>query len=240
MKKIITFVICSFLLLPIFALAAECDNKEIVRLKTEASKVGIKLIDAKYPKLMHSDDADEDYIVEIPYLKLYFSNLSKDLKYQIVKDSYVLWDSSDATIENNSYTYPIVDNYDSIRTLTVVIGSNNADCLISSVRKEDVTIPMLNPYRNLSICKDVKDFYLCQDFWYQDYTGVKIDEKVNKYKNNEIDEKGKKKESKTFLKKIGEFIKKHAIFFIAAGAVIVGVVVFLIIRRRIIMKKHFG
>ena len=240
MKKLIMLVLIGLFIFPITIFAASCSDTDIVKLKTLASKAEIKLVNATYSKIMHSDDTDEDYIVEVPYLKLYINNISDDLQYQIVKDAYILWDSSRVTIENGAYTYSILDDYSKVRTLHVIIGTKKGNCNIGNIRDEEVNIPMLNPYRDLSLCNDAREFYLCQDFWYQDYSSVKINEEVNKYKNKEIDEKGKKKDNKSFLEKINEFVKKSYIYLLIVLGVILGIGVFLFIRRRIIMKKHFG
>lgn len=222
---------------PVTIFAEKCDDAEIVRLKTAASKTEAKLVIAYYPKTMHSDDADEDYIVEVPYIKIALTNLSSDLNYEIVKEAFVLWDSKTVPPKDGAYTYPVLDTYDSIRTFELITKSKNCDMGI--IKSDKITIPMLNPYRDLGLCQEAKDFYLCQDLWYQDYTSYKISDEVERYNKNEIDKNGKKKE-KSFLEKLNAFVKKNYIILIIALAVIIGFGVVMFVRRQIRMKKHFG
>ncbi len=237
MKKIIMSLLIALFIFPVTIFADDCTNEEIVKLKTAASKIQAKLVVAYYPKIMHSDDADEDYIVEIPYVKVSLSNLTADFDYKLVKNNIVLWDSRRVAPENGSYTYSVLDDYDSVRTISLFLKSKK--CYMQELNDISLTIPMLNPYYNLGLCQGAKDFYLCQELWYQDYTGYKVVDEVAKYKNKEIDENGKKKE-KSFLEKLNAFVKKNYIILISALALILGAGVVIFVRRRIRVKKHFG
>ena len=237
MKKIIALVACLFIL-PVTIFAADCDESEIVKFKTAASKVQAKLVLNYYSKTMHSDDADEDYNVNIPYYTIKLTNLTDDFTYYLANDGIIIWNSSKVPFADGSYSYDLLQGYEEIRTFHLIMSPKKCD--MKDLKLNPITIPMMNPYRNLGVCKDAKEFYLCHDFWYQDYSSNNLVNEVTKYKNNQLDKDGKKKVKKTFLQKIGEFIKKYAVAFIVGGVVIVGVVVFFVIRRRIIMKKHFG
>ena len=222
---------------PVTIFAADCTNEEIVKLKTAASKVQAKLVIDYYTKTMHSDDADKDYFVNVPYVKIALTNLTEDFNYKLITDAFIVWDSSKVPPIDKTYTYDILGGYENIRTYELELSSKN--CFMKSIRDISLTIPMLNPYRDLGLCQEAKDFYLCQDLWYQDYTNYKISDEVERYNKNEIDENGKKKE-KSFLEKLNAFVKKNYIILIIVLGVIIGFGVVMFVRRQIRMKKHFG
>ena len=240
MKRIIMVLLVALFIFPITIFAADCSNEEIVKLKTAASKVEAKLVPVQYPELKGSADTDEEYVVMTNYFNILVSNLDKDLDYKLLKGFMLIWDSDEYPVQKtkDTYQYNVVDNYDSVRKFNLYISSKK--CGGNAIRTIEITLPMRNAYYNYNMCEDVRDFYLCQEFWYQDYTGKNVKQVIEAYKNNKIDKNGKKKEEKSFLDKINDFVKKNYIILIGALAIILGAGVVIFVRRQIRMKKHFG
>ena len=241
MKKIITFVICSFLLLPIFALAAECDNKEIVRLKTEASKVEAKLVPISVKKTGIGSETGEKIEYDGTIFELVISNLNfNDFNYDLTGGD-LSWDSTkDGLPEDNTYSKVIYNGYEEIRTLYLDIYPKDTNCSTKAMNSLKIIIPMNNPYHFMNACDGIQEFYMCQEYIYDTYTSANLTKETERYRKSEIDKSGKKKQKVSFITGIKNFIVKYRIPLIVSSVLIVGAVVALIIRRRIIMKKHFG
>ena len=240
MKKTIMLLLIVLFVFPVTIFAEKCDDAEIVRLKTAASKVEAKLVPVQFPELKGSADTEEEFVVMTNYFGIQVSNLDKDLDYKLLKGYVSIWDSDEYPVqkEKDTYRYNIVGEYDSVKKINLYISSKK--CGGNVIRTIELTLPMRNVYYNYNMCSDVRDFYLCQEFWYQDYTGKDVNKEIEAYKNNKIDKNGKKKEKKSFLDKINSFVKKNYIIFIGVLALILGVGVVIFVRRRIRMKKHFG
>lgn len=237
MKKNILVILLMLFIFPVIINAEKCDEKEIVRLKTAASKIEAKLVPISFPELIKSADTEEEYLIERNYFSVRIDNLTDDFDYVLKKKTLVIWNSKTDGFKD-TYTYDVLDKYDSVRNIELAVTSKG--CEQDVQRTVSVTLPMRNPYYEYDMCNDIHDFYLCQEFWYQDYTGTDVRTKIEQYQNNEIDKDGKKKDKKSLIELINGFVKKYYIVLISVLVVILGIGLFTYIRYRIRIKKHFG
>lgn len=237
MKKIIMSLLIALFVFPVTIFAADCSNDEIVKLKTAINKIDAKLVPSVMKDVIEDPDTGEIRIVDRNVFRLIFSNLTDDFDYKLYDGTEILWDSNLNLELGDTYNYRLYDTYEKIRQYDFVITSKNCDRSVFTTKK--IIIPMYNPFHNYNVCDNNKDFYLCQEYWYQDYSNNQVLKEIKQYENNEIDKNGKKKE-KSFLEKINDFVKKNYSILIIILGVIIGFGVVMFVRRQIRMKKHFG
>lgn len=215
-KKIlrITFLCVFSFLLPI-QIKALCDTSELARLKELASNI----------------NTSYDYRIENSkaYFDIIFNNVFSDL---------ILVDPN-----GNQYYYDnynkgqfIFNNYAQNNKYKFDIYSNSESCYDEYVSTIYVNTPTYNPYYQLSVCDDAKEYELCQRWVSHSLNRLEFIENVNNYKIEKnktiIDEDNNKISTITY---VFNFIRMYALH------IIIGISIIIIIIKFIRYKKDsFG
>lgn len=200
--------------------ADDCDYAEQNRLNALASNVKANYSVSEEPEV---------------YFTININNLTGEL-YAMVKSSeeseYTEYKYSEANGGNISFTsseiYKKVD-------FSILIYAYNPFCDRSELRTLTVTTPRYNPYYNYDVCKDVREFYLCQKWSDFALSYDQLVNRVNDYKESlKDDNQTEVEETKPpLVKQVIDFVVKYYIYFVAgAGAIVITTSVIIIIKRK--------
>lgn len=241
MKKILVFI--TLLIIPTIIMAEECSNTELVELKKKASKIEFKLV-PDYVYTMSTDpDNGEKFFYKKNIFKIMANNLTDDFYYIRKSDTsdYSEWDSRKISYEDNMYSFLIDHEYNEVYNEYLYIYGNK-NCQNKLILKLQLTVPKRNSYYNMGVCEGINDYYLCQEFIYEDYklSFDHVKKSTEKYRIGKVDENGKKKEDKSFMDMIASFTSKYFVPLIIVLVVAVGIIVYINVKRHNRMKKHFN
>lgn len=216
-----------------------CNAVSLNELRTKAANIKVTYeMGIKYGEIVKTEDGEEGH----PYTRY------MDIKiYNITSDLYVLVEGDDlgeeksaiATLDkvgiDGSATIR-VKLVDKIRTYNFSVFSDSYGCSSQTLRKLRLTVPRFNYYSDLEICKDIPDYYLCQQFVTYDIEGSTFMNRVQDYKakllSNDADKEGIKTDDNTnIVSKAVSSISKHK-YIVVGGIVLVGVIVTIFILKR--------
>lgn len=240
MKKILVFI--TLLIIPTIIMAEECSNTELVELKKKASKIEFKLVPDYVISIIKNADNGEEIEKQRNVFWVYAGNLSDDFDYIIQTDENMAieWDSIYAPPEKGTFKFLVRGDYSQILTEKLNVYSKKCDG--KYITTYSLTVPKRNEYYDMQICDGISDYYLCQEFVYENYqVGFNdVKKSVEKYRDGKVDENGKKKEDKSFMDMIASFTSKYFVPLIIVLVVAVGIIVYINVKRHNRMKKHFN
>ena len=215
--KLLTTGALLFVFMP-FMVNAECSYAEQNRLNGLANNVK-----ADYAL---SDTGDNTFVS--------FFNITSELylevnnSYNRLTEPYYYADAVDGVITFQNYSDEVVVDY------KVKVYGTSADCDTKLIRSINLSVPMKNHYKSLSVCSGAEDYYLCGEYWTVDYK-LSEEEFINNVKNYKASEstiiRNKTQSDGGLLKFFAEsieFVVEYWYFFLA-GAINVGIVVTTII-----------
>lgn len=234
MKRKFLLFLALLLSFSLSAKASTCSDERIIELSSQANNVNVSYV--QYDNISEAytnplDDTEGDTnIVPSFYITIY--NLTDQLK------AYVKRDGTKKMVEVTSKNktedgtiYVDAGPADSVKNFTVIIASNNSNCLNETLKTATVTTPMYNRFFEYDLCEKNPDFNMCQQFSFTDYSQVR--DKVFKDKVEEYQEQKKKEEeSKKIFNRVLGFISKYAWVFIAIIIIIAAGVIYFIIKRK--------
>ncbi len=185
-KYTIIALIC-FVSLVIKVQAEECSAVDTNEIKSKASNVRINYVPGtKDVKTKDYDEREVDMLTRYVDIKVF--NISSDLFIRIrsssdnIKFEEQLLDyhnlGPDGSITVRVPALDVVQEY------TFEVFSYSDNCKGEIIRTIRLTVPKYNPYSQLDICSDIKEFYLCQEYITFDINKDKFFEQVNNYKEN--------------------------------------------------------
>lgn len=211
-------------------------NNEVANVKVRA-EMGKEAFDDPGSECAGLQDGD---VCEPPYR--HFANINV----LNLSDNFYINVKNGVTKQNQKYDFSQVpedgilniewDDVTQTNTFTITVyASSKTSCADTKLKVIHVSTPRLNDFSNYEICKEVPDFYLCQEYvnYDEDPSYDEFEEKINAEIEKRNEEK-KKEEEKGFFEKLWEFVKKYKVAIIVGTAVIIVVVTGTVI---IIRKK---
>lgn len=222
MKSKIYYLLFTILLLFIgFKEVYACDYAKQVELSALASNV----------KANYEVSSEPDI-----YFTINIFNLQKDI-YAVVLNNVT---KEEKTYEYNSQNKGNISFISSEIhkkvEYVITIYSKVAGCEKMVLRTLRIITPKYNPYYISYMCKDVKEFILCQKWSDFDYTAIEMKAKIAEYKASLIKDNENNEEEeneKNIWENVINFIVDNYLYFIISGASLgVIVIVFIIIQRK--------
>lgn len=120
-------------------------------------------------------------------------------------------------------------------TYTFTVFSGAYGCNSKTLRTIKLTLPRYNYYSRLDVCKDIPEYYLCQQYTTYKIDGSNFFDKVDEYKAKllEQEEKGELivDDNTSIISKAASAVSNHK-FIIVGIIVLVGVIVTIVILKR--------
>lgn len=240
MKKILVFI--TLLIIPTIIMAEECSNTDLVELKKKASKIEFKLVPDYVINVKTDPDTGEQIEYKENTFDIMITNLTDDFKYLLIENDSITprWNSTMTPFYNNTFRLSVNGDYSTVGEEKLYILSTKCDDKLIAVLT--IIVPKRNPYYDMVVCDGISDYYLCQEFLYEDYQVSFSDVKksTEKYREGKVDEQGKKKANKSFMDYIEAFTSKYYIPLIIILVIAGGTVVYINVKRRKRLKKHFN
>ncbi|MDD5865394.1 MAG: hypothetical protein PUD07_02755 [bacterium] len=229
---------CLFLFIILFIgknVFAECTYEEQAKLNSEAATIKA-IYEEQKGNLDLSNyicaDGQEDCNTEYSYFKVAVLNLSENFYVKISEGKKTITTLTYSNVVDGIASFDVEDITETHTYKFDVYTSDKTNCKSKLNRSFYLTTPRLNEYANYSICDELPDYYLCQQ--YVTFTDMGFSDFVDKIESYKKEEEEKEKErNKSFFEKIGDFVKEHKTIFITGGVVIiVGVAGVIIIKQK--------
>ena len=236
MKKINLFLFAFFFMVcagKVNALST-CTMERNIELTGLASNINVDYVEYK---VEHGNDyfADlEDGQTDFEpgfYIRIY--NLTDDLKVEIKnsnsKEPTIAYkdDANDDGIIYYDSGYP-----GDIKNYNIIIRSNDINCEDQVIRQLAVTIPKLNSFYDMDVCRDNQDFALCQEYTSVDYSKVTDQQFMKQVEDFQQRKNEQKRKEASFWYRLLMFMKRYLWLFITLIVMGVGVYVYIKFRNK--------
>lgn len=215
MKKFKRILILLILCLLPIKVHASCTSEERARLKKMVSNINVSY--------------DYQMIGGNPIFSIRFSNLNPELYFMDPFENYYqVYD-----LENNEI---VLNNYADGKSYTFnFYGGINA-CGGINVGRLYVTTPTYNPYYQLTVCDDAREYDLCQKWVSHSLSKNEFVDKVNEYKEKKgIIDNSEVKKKISFIDLAFSFLRMYGLY------IVIGIVIIIIVIKVIRYKKDtFG
>lgn len=237
MKKILVFLSLFILFSVNVKAASSCTYTEQAELNSKAAniKVSYDVID----KTIHFEDGDANQRL----FKIQILNVTEEF-YIVVKNDITKVDktyySKDAVDGIISFEWDYVE---SITNFTIQVYTTiKTNCSGEKYKTFYLSTPRYNEYYNYTICSQLSDFYLCQEFvTFSEISRDKFFAQVKNYKSGKIDNKGEEPivEEPTTTDKIFSFIDNNK-WYILGGISIIIIGIYVIYRMKTKKQRELG
>lgn len=237
MKKILIIIMTMFLFNVNVSAKSLCDYNEQTELNAKVAniKVSYDVID----KTLHFADGDANQRL----FKIQVLNVTDEF-YIIVKNDInneeITYNSTNAINGIISFEWDYVET---VTNFTIqVYTTNKTNCADEKYKTFYLTTPRYNEYYKYSICSDLSDFYLCQEFvTFDKVNRDNFFSQINNYKNGEINNKGEEPliENPTITDKLFEFINVNK-WYIFGGIVVITSLIVIINKRKSGKQRELG
>ena len=243
-KKKFFIVILMAMFLFIGSVAAEeeikgtCSAAEKSQLMSEAANVKVTYLPVSVTK--KATDGESGYTMDIDakYLEVRVYNLSYNFHVDVTYGGNGL-DTQGFTI-----TYPMINTEDGAYAFrqngtdanvayTFNIVADTGGCIGETLRSIQLTLPKYNYYAELETCKDIPDYYLCQDFTTYNIDGLTFYDKVDQYKEKlATAENNAKKDNNGAVSKTLTAVSKHKYLVVGIIVAIGAVATVIVVRKK--------
>lgn len=214
-----------------------CNAVSLNELRTAAANLRVTYVPVTVEKEVHSAEGTT-FMTPYEYLDIKIYNMMSKL--------YVKMDASSKNVSGISKLFSLDDvgsdgaitirqvPADEVVTYKFVVYSDFYGCNGKTLRTMTVTLPRKNPYSSRDMCKDIPEFYLCQDYVTFEINASMVDKGVAEYKAK-LEAQEKDGELKTdnngLVSKTISTISKYKFVFVGI-IILIGVVVTVIILKR--------
>ena len=201
--------------------ASLCSYKEQTELGGKAANIKASY-EGITDKVEHHNGEYEYY--EVSLLEVSLLNLTDEFYIVATNDknketyNFTSKDVTDGVIKFKWYDVFEVANF-----TFKVYSSEKTNCPDELYKTLYLTLPRYNKYYDLTICHELTDFYLCQEY----VTTKEVDEKIfyerlESYQSGKIDGKGEDiEENKTLIDKIISFLIKYKWYVVGGASIII-------------------
>jgi hypothetical protein len=242
-KKRFLIIILMAMFLFIGRVAAEeeikgtCSTTDKTKLMQEAANVKITYLPVSVTKKVTDGESGYTADLDAKYLEVRIYNLSYNYHIDVKYGGNGL-DSKGFIV-----TYPMINSEDGAYVFrqngtdanvsyTFTIIADNGGCVGEVLRSVRLTLPKYNYYAELETCKDIPDYYLCQDFTTYNIDGLTFYDKVDQYKEKlAAAENNAKKDNNGTVSKTLTAVSKHK-YLVVGVIVAVGAVATVIVLRK--------
>lgn len=216
-----------------------CNASSLNELRTAAANVKVSYV----PTTLHVDNdgnsTNGEDSTEAKYLDVKIYNVTEGLIVRVnASGNRVVDDEKIVTYRNVGPDGSITIRQPVQRemiTYIFTIFSTSYGCVNKTLRTMKLTLPKFNYYSQLSICSDIPEYYLCQEFTTYKIDGSNFYDKVDEYKAKllEQEEKGELivDDNTSIISKAASAVSNHK-FIIVGIIVLVGVIVTIVILKR--------
>lgn len=214
-----------------------CNAISLNELRTAAANLKVTYVPVTVEK--ETRDAEGNtYMIDYEYLDIKIYNMMSKL--------YVKMDASSKSVSDISKLFTLDDvgsdgaitirqvPADEVVNYKFVVYSDYYGCSSKTLRTMTVTLPRRNPYSSRAMCKDIPEFYLCQDYVTFEITAPMVDKGVSEYKAK-LEAQEKDNELKTdnngVVSKTISTISKYKFVFVGV-IILIGVIITVIILKR--------
>lgn len=214
-----------------------CSAVSLNELRTAAANLKVTYVPTTIEKEASSADGDK-FMVPYEYLDIKIYNMMSKL--------YIKMDASSKNVSGISNLFSLDDvgsdgsitirqvPSDELVTYTFTVYSDSYGCNGKTLRTITLTLPRRNPYASRDMCKDIPEFYLCQDYITFEINAPMVDKGVNEYKAKlEIQEKNGelKTDNNSVVSRTISTISEYKFVFVGI-IILIGVIVTVIILKR--------
>ena len=242
-KKRFLIIILMAMFLFIGSVAAEeeikgtCSATEKSKLMQEAANVKVTYLPVSVSRTSTDSESGYTMDVEAKYLEVRIYNLSDNFHIDVnyggngLDNSSFTVTRSDINTEDGAYAFR-QNGTDANVNYTFNIIADTGGCVGNSLRSIQLTLPKYNYYAELETCKDIPDYYLCQDFTTYNIDGLTFYDKVDQYKEKlAAAESNAKKDNNSTVSKTLTAVSKHK-YLVVGVIVAIGAVITVIVLRK--------
>lgn len=213
-----------------------CSAVSLNELRTAAANLRVTYVPVTVEKEVPSTEGP--VMASFQYLDIKIYNMMSKL--------YVKMDGSSKSVSGISKLFTLDDvesdgaitirqvPADEVVTYKFVVYSDSYGCNGKTLRTMTVTLPRRNPYSSRDMCKDIPEFYLCQDYVTFEINASMVDKGVTEYKEK-LEAQEKNSELKTdnngVVSKTISTISKYKFVFVGI-IILLGLIVTVIILKR--------
>lgn len=188
----------------------------------------------------YGDGIEDNMVVDAKYLDVKIYNVTEKLFVRVnVRGNRVVDDEKVLTYRHIAPDGSITIRQPSqseLMTYTFTVFSDSYGCTNRILRTIKLTLPRFNYYSQLSMCQDIPEYYLCQEYTTYKVDGSTFYDKVDEYKAKllaqEEDKNGIDLDDNTgVISKTLTAVSNHK-FVVVGIVVLIGVIVTIVILRR--------